>query len=209
MAAKKKADTARKTTKRKKAERPQTTGDVREIEVLLKGTDPRIWRRFAVRADITLAKLHDVVQVVMGWTNSHLHLFTTPDHKRYGPRLPELGLGLEDDTLDERKARLCDVAPARGTKLLYEYDFGDSWEHALKVLKVGPPEPGVRYPVCLSGERACPPEDCGGVWGYYDFLQAMADPKHEQHDEMVEWHGCGFDADAFNLDAVNAMLRRL
>jgi len=209
MAAKKKADTTGKATKRKKAERPQTTGDVREIEVLLLGTDPRIWRRFAVRADITLAALHDVVQVVMGWTDSHLHQFTATDRKRYGPRLPAMGLGLEDDTLDERKARLCDVAPARGAKLLYEYDFGDGWEHALKVLKVGPPEPGVRYPVCLAGERACPPEDCGGVWGYYDFLQAMADPKHEQHDEMVEWHGCGFDADAFDLDAVNAMLRRL
>jgi hypothetical protein len=91
--------------------------------------------------------------------------------------------------------------------LRYEYDFGDSWEHELLVEKILPPEPGVRYPLCLKGKGACPPEDVGGVWGYDSFLEAIADPKHPEHDDMLEWVGGEFDPEAFDLDEVNEALR--
>lgn len=97
-------------------------------------------------------------------------------------------------------------APKVKSKLIYEYDFGDGWEHTIEVQKIYEPEPGVKYPVCLAGKKACPPEDCGGIWGYYDLLNAIADPKHEMHAEMVEWLGDSFNPDAFDLDEVNTVL---
>jgi hypothetical protein len=94
-------------------------------------------------------------------------------------------------------------------KCLYEYDFGDSWEHEVLVEKILPREQGKRYPVCLTGKRACPPEDCGGIWGYAEFLEAINDPQHPEHEEMREWVGGEFDAEAFDPDEVNRELQRL
>ena len=94
-------------------------------------------------------------------------------------------------------------------KLIYEYDFGDSWEHELLVEKILPLEEGKRYPVCLTGKRACPPEDCGGIWGYASLLEAIRDPEHPEHEEMVDWVGGEFDPEAFDLDEVNRELQNL
>lgn len=177
--------------------------EIYQIEITLLGSQPRIWRRFAVPASMTLAKLHDVIQIIMGWTNSHLHQFIIGE-EYYGMSDPEIGLDM--DVIDESKVKLRDAVGRKRKRFMYEYDFGDSWEHELEVLKVGPPEPGVHYPVCLAGERACPPEDCGGVWGYESLLQTIADPSHEEYEEMMEWLGDEFEPEAFDLDAVNRIL---
>jgi hypothetical protein len=108
----------------------------------------------------------------------------------------------------DRRARLNNVARAN-QKFEYEYDFGDSWEHNIVVEKTLQPEPGVSSPVCLAGERVCPPEDCGGVWGYQEFLEAIMNPTHTEHEAMLTWAGGSFDPEAFDLGAVNASLRRL
>ena len=186
--------------------RKKATADVYEIEVFLAETLPQIWRRFAVRSDITLAKLHDVLQIVMGWTNSHMHEFTDMKKTRYAPRFDDLEPDWDTDAVEEHEVKLCDVMPRKGSRLMYEYDFGDCWRHGLKVVRIGPPEAGVHYPRCLAGERASPPEDVGGLGGYYGMLEALANPRHEQHDRWFEWIGGKFDAEAFDLDKVNRSL---
>ena len=108
---------------------------------------------------------------------------------------------------DERRAKLSEASEHGKAKLLYEYDFGDSWQLRLTVVSTSGPEAGTRYPVGLAGERAAPPEDCGGIPGYYGFLEAIADPSHEEHADMVEWIGGEFDADAFDLAGINRALR--
>ncbi|HRV94457.1 MAG TPA: plasmid pRiA4b ORF-3 family protein, partial [Anaerolineae bacterium] len=105
--------------------------------------------------------------------------------------------------------RLNQIAPGEKTKFVYEYDFGDSWEHVILVEKILPPEPGVHYPRCIKGKRAGPPEDVGGIWGYEDFLEAIKDPKHPQHEAMLEWAGDDFDPEAFDMSGVNEALEKL
>jgi hypothetical protein len=177
---------------------------VYQLKVTLKDSKSPIWRRVQVSADTKLSKLHWVLQEVMGWTNSHLHQFKV-GRTYYGEPMPE-----EDyDVEDERKLTLGQAAPGAKKKFVYEYDFGDSWEHELLVEKVLEPEPGVKYPICVEGKRACPPEDCGGVWGYEEVLEALRDPKDLEHDSWLEWIGGEFDAEKFDLKAVNKALRRL
>jgi hypothetical protein len=192
--------------KKTAAGRKKSAANILEIEVFLAETEPRIWRRFEVRDDITLAKLHDVLQAVMGWYDCHLHQFRDMEETRYGPRDDDMDPEWDADVIEERTVKLRHVMPEVGSRLLYEYDFGDDWVHGLEVVKVGPAEPGTRYPRCLSGERACPPEDVGGVYGFYEMLEALANPKHEEHDSYLEWLGGGYDPQAFDLDQVNRLL---
>ena len=175
-----------------------------QIKVTLKGISPPIWRRLQLRADTRLSDLHHILQIAMGWTDSHLHQFKVGE-TYYGEPSPDDWMEMRD----ERKARLSQVAPGEKARLLYDYDFGDSWEHAIVVEKVLAPEPGVHYPVCVKGKRACPPEDVGGIWGYASFLEAIGDPAHPEHEDMREWIGGAFDPEAFDLDEVNATLREL
>jgi hypothetical protein len=146
----------------------------------------------------------------MGWENYHLHQFTA-DKKVYSD--PEYGLDEMGGpkVVDEIEVTLREVAPRVRSSLVYEYDFGDSWEHRIKVEKVldaDPRYPG--HPICLEGERAAPPEDCGGIPGYYgSFLPAILDPAHEEHESMLEWIGGQFDPDAFDIEAVNKELKRI
>jgi len=161
-----------------------------------------VWRRLEVPADLTLAQLHWILQDTMGWTDSHMHQFVV-GRQRYGRPVRDVG---DDDTIGENGVRLADVARAKA-KFVYEYDFGDSWEHEILVERVGPPEPGATYPRCTGGARACPPEDCGGFMGYAGFLEAIANPRHRDHEDMVEWIGGSFDPEAFDLEAVNRSLR--
>jgi hypothetical protein len=172
-----------------------------EIKIVLQDVRPAVSRWVEVPGETTLAELHEVVQVAMGWTNSHLHEFDI-NGARYGQPDPDWDVG---EVGDEAKATLFRLA-AQGDRLGYVYDFGDGWTHTLTVEKVLTPEPGVRYPRCISGRRACPPEDVGGPWGYEGFLEAMADPAHPEHDERAEWTGGHFDPAAFNLDEVNEAL---
>ena len=141
--------------------------NIYQMKVTLMDSKPPIWRRIQVPSDISLSKLHHILQAVMGWTDSHLHQFVAGD-KIYGVPDPDYGF----EVINERRVKLSQMAKGEKAKFRYEYDFGDNWQHQLLVEKVLPAEPGVHYPRCLTGKRACPPEDCGGVWGYSTFLEA-------------------------------------
>jgi tetratricopeptide (TPR) repeat protein len=179
-------------------------GAVYQLKVTLKWTSPPIWRRLVVRADTRLSKLHDILQVAMGWHYCHLHQFTVGRREIGVPDLDDWA-----DVEDERRVRLADVASREKARFRYQYDFGDDWEHDIVVEKILPADPRGHYPVCVAGRRACPPEDVGGAWGYADFLEALQDPKHREHKERLEWVGGTFDPESFNLDSVNAALRGL
>ncbi len=165
---------------------------------------PAVLRRVQVPGDMTLAGLHQVVQVAMGWTDSHLHEFDV-DGVRYGLPDPDWDV---DEVRDEARVKLFRLL-GQGSRVGYVYDFGDGWTHRLTVEKVLAPEPGVSYPRCVSGRRACPPEDVGGPWGYEEFLTAMADPAHPEHEHYREWLDGPFDPTVFDLDAANAALAKL
>ena len=176
--------------------------EVYQLKITLKGSKPPIWRRVQVRSEITLAQLHDVIQIAMGWTDSHLHQFTV--HGEAFGRPDDEGL----DVHDENKACLWRLVGLRDS-FLYEYDFGDDWQHQVVVEKVLPVETGAVYPLCVTGKRACPPEDVGGVWGYGDFLEAIKDPMHPDHQEMLDWIDEDFDPAAFDPAGVNLRFQRL
>lgn len=176
---------------------------VHQLKITLLEIDPPIWRRVLVPSNTTLGDLNFILQAVMGWTNSHLHEFTIGETSYSDP-----GFAL-DDVEDEFALTLVDALPAARSKLVFMYDFGDSWEHKVVAEKIVPREPRQRLPYCLAGERACPPEDRGGPWGYYTMLDAIADPSHEQHEDMMEWTGGEFDAEAFDVDALNKRLTKL
>jgi len=172
-----------------------------QLKVQLRKVRPPIWRRLLVPGDMTLAELHEVIQTAMGWTNTHSHEFEI-DGVSYGDPDPDW----ESEAADESKVKLFRVAH-EGDRIRYAYDFGDGWEHDVLVEKVAGPEPGNQYPSCVAGRRACPPEDVGGPWGYEAFLAAMSDPKHDEHEHWTEWIGGRFDADEFDLAAVNDALK--
>jgi len=175
-----------------------------QLKITLKESRPPIWRRFQVRSDVTLAKLHRIIQEVMGWFDGHLHQFIV-GRIYYGvPDPDDLS-----ETRDERKVRLDQILSVPGRKIVYEYDFGDGWEREIVLEKILSPDPKTRYPRCLDGARACPPEDCGGIYGYADFLEAIRNPEHEEHEEMLEWIGGEFDPEEFDLEAVNQSLKSI
>ena len=175
-----------------------------QIKITLIGVKPPIWRRIQVH-DCTLGDLHDIIQVVMGWENCHMHQFIIGD-ERYSTPTPVPDLDFKDET----KVRLSQVVPKSGKKLRfqYEYDFGDGWLHEIAFEKFAEPEAKAKYPRCIDGARSGPPEDIGGVWGYEEYLEAIADPKHERHDEFMEWNG-GWDSEKFSVEAINKALRGL
>jgi hypothetical protein len=175
---------------------------VYQIKVTLSGSEPPIWRRLLVSSSTSLAELHRILQVAMGWTDDHLHGFE-PAQRRLRGR-PEPADDLDFD--DEERVRLDQALPREKSALVYMYDFGDSWAHDIVVEKVLPSSDGVNVPSCIGGERACPPEDCGGIWGYDDLLDAIRDPEHPEHEEKLEWVGDEFDPERFDADAVNAIL---
>ncbi len=176
-----------------------------QLKVTLKDTKPPIWRRIQVRGSTTLYKLNYILQTSMGWTNSHLHQFTA-NGIMYGEPDPDWF----DDVVSERRVKLGDIVAEEKDRFLYEYDFGDGWEHLVVVEKVLPPEAGIRYPRCLKGRRTCPPEDVGGTWGYYDFLDTINDPQNPDREDMLEWIGGDFDPDDFDesdVEEINSILR--
>lgn len=168
-----------------------------QFKITLRGAQPAIWRRIQVFDD-TLDKLHEHIQAAMGWTNSHLHHFFIEGRRCGDPELIDDGfepLG----SLDSTRVLMSELLPAGGapTSFEYEYDFGDSWMHDVQFEGSPTPQPGVTYPQCLEGERACPPEDVGGTGGYAQYLEALADPDHQRYEEMLNWKG-PFKPDAFN-----------
>ena len=184
-----------------KTEPVKKTEAVYQLKITLRDVRPPIWRRVQVK-DCSLAELHEIIQVAMGWEFSHLYSFEV-NGVEYG----DLDMtGDELDMKDDRRAKLSRLVRGEEFKFHYTYDFGDNWQHDIVVEKVLPPEAGKTYPVCVHGKRSGPPEDVGGPWGYMGFVEAMRDPKHPQHDEFTEWYEDPFDPEAFDIDEVNRRL---
>jgi hypothetical protein len=187
--------------------RPRAAGGPRiyTIKVTLRYTEPPVWRRLEVPSSIRLVDLHYAIQDAFEWDDSHLWSFDTQTGSYGSP----------EDEREDRDAgtrRLRDVAPRVRSRLLYTYDFGDNWEHDIVVEAAGDPVPGTAYPRCLDGERAGPPEDCGGPMGYERLIEILDNPGHARHENRLSWLGLSsadeFDPEAFDIDAVNARLSR-
>lgn len=174
-----------------------------QLRIELKGVKPSVWRCVLVPESITLGKLHVVLQTVMGWGGGHLHEYEV-DGLRYGMKDPELDFG--EPVADERRMRLKTLIERGVRRLTYVYDFGDDWEHLIKIEDLVLPRTSTSSILCIAGANACPPDDVGGVWGYDEFRAAITDPQHEQHQEMTHWIGYPFDPAAFDIEAVNQML---
>ena len=182
--------------KRSRKQKPlDTTLPIYQVKITLQHIHPPIWRRVLTN-DCSLDELHDIVQVCMGWEDEHMYAFViegeefgNPDHSE-----PEY---------DSRFVRLSEVVNGGHTSFLYDYDFGDEWRHIIDIEKTLPVEEGVRYPRCVKGERACPPEDCGGPYGYPYFLDKIQDPEHDEHEEALEWVGDEFDPEECDLEDIN------
>ena len=174
------------------------TDTIYQIKISLIGAKPPIWRTVLVLGNIGLAAFHDAIQVTMGWTDSHLHQFIA-NQVFYGTPDDDFELEMEDET----QYKLSQLLTKGKESLIYEYDFGDSWEHKILLEKILPYDSKIVLPVCLKGKRACPPEDCGGIWGYEELLQTISNPKHPDHDEMLEWLGGEFDPEEFDLEEIN------
>lgn len=186
--------------------RVNSDAGIYQLRVALRDARPPIWRRVLVPGNWSLGAVHYVIQVAMGWTNSHLHQFIVGDD--YISLYKVEGV----TSRNAAKVALAEIALKPKSKFVYEYDFGDSWEHDITVEKIVQPEDSVRYPVCVDGKRACPPDNCGGVFGYENLLAIIGDPEHDEHEDMVAWleeMRPGFDPDTFDIDKVNKRLAKI
>ncbi len=179
--------------------------DIYQLKVTLLDTRPPIWRRLLVPSGFTLEDLHSVIQAAVGWHNSHLHEFRIGQERFGKPDRSDCFRG-PSALHSERTAHLFRVLSKVGVKARYTYDFGDSWEHAIAMEKVLPPEAEIAYPVCIAGKLQGPPDDCGGIPGYYNLLEALHDPDHPEHEDLREWIGDEFDPEAFSVNEVNRRL---
>lgn len=180
---------------------------VYRFKIVLQGADPAIWRRIETK-DVTLQQLHAQIQTAMGWTNSHLHQFEIAGSRYADPRF------MMDDfedfgAIDYSGLRVSELVAKHGAKLRmsYEYDFGDGWQHEIVLERVTESEPGIKYPRCIEGARACPPEDVGGVYGFADFVEAITNKSHREHDDYLEWHG-PFDPTDFDAAKATRRMRK-
>jgi hypothetical protein len=174
------------------------------LTIELLDIEPKIWRRFVVPGSITLDRLHDVIQIVMGWQDCHLHEFVI-GKKKYTENPEE-----KDDGEVDGRFRLVDLAKQKGRSIRYLYDFGDSWEHEITIEDSRYSHPQSQGPVeCLDGARACPPEDVGGTEGFFDFCEAVLDPAHQDHEQVTQWYGGFphyngvFNPEAYDVAKVN------
>jgi hypothetical protein len=184
--------------------RRDKNGSIYVLRIELEGIEPLIWRRLHVPATITLPRLHRVFQATMGWADSHLHSFRIGDSEySNADELNELKM------LDVKGRRLDTLLAGTVREFAYLYDFGDGWEHRVVVESSGEARESWTYPLCVAGERACPPEDVGGLPGYQSFLDAIGDPENDEHESMLVWVGGVFDPEGFDLNCVNRELRRM
>jgi hypothetical protein len=174
-----------------------------QLKILLRDSKPPIWRRFLIDDSTTLSKLHQAIQIIMGWTNSHLHQFIH-NNEYYGLAEPDFDMGME--IIDESKYAISQLLKKEKQSITYEYDFGDNWEHVITLEKITPFDPKQQRPNCIKAKGACPPEDIGGVWGYSEFLEAMNDSNHPEHESFKEWIGGTFDPDLCDVDVINQRL---
>lgn len=173
-----------------------------QLKVSLKDVSPSIWRQLLVASDTTLLHLHFIIQAAMGWENSHLFAFRIRGAEYTVPADEDLG------SRNAGQFTLADVVTKSGTQFSYLYDFGDSWDHLIQVEMIKPAS-DTPVPVCLKGKRACPPEDCGGVWGYMQLLNTLKNPKDADYESLIEWLGDGFNPEAFDLKETNEDVAQL
>ena len=179
---------------------PASSPSILKLKVTLLDLKPPVWRRLLVPETTTLAVLHEVIQAAMGWTCSHLHQFEI-DGGHFGDPT------MLDEVADQARYRLSRLVKDGVRKFTYLYDMGDRWEHSVVVEGREPAVEGMAYPACVAGKRACPPEDCGGVWGYQDLLDILATPDHPERAERLEWLGHEIDPEAFSVEAADKALR--
>lgn len=179
---------------------------VYQFKITLKGIKPPIWRRIQVPETYTFRDLHVAIQDAMGWENYHLHEFEI-HHPSTGEK-SRIGIPTEEATffgyeiIPEHKQKIADWFSMENRTANYTYDFGDNWKHKIQLEKILPRDKNTEYPVCIAGKRACPPEDCGGIWGYEEFLEIINNPDHENHEEMLEWVGGEFNPEHFDVNEV-------
>lgn len=173
-----------------------------QLRIDLEGAKPPIWRRLIVEDSIKLSTFHVAIQIAMGWTDSHMHQFIA-DNQFYGAPDPEFSF---HEIRDETKFRLKQVLKKENDVIIYEYDFGDGWTHKIKLEKIFPFDAKAQLPYCVKAKGACPPEDIGGIWGYYHFLDVMKDPEHPEHEDYKEWIDGDFDPNEYDLDETNELL---
>ncbi len=185
------------------------TDKIFQIQIALKDFKPKIWRRILIPSDLLLTDFHKIIQTTMGWTNSHLHHFIK-NRTFYSVKNPGDDMWGEMGEIDykKEKIRVSDLLEKEKDKIVYEYDFGDSWHHDLVLEKILPIDMSVKYPICIAGKMNCPPEDCGGTWGYSDMLQILKQPKHEEYESTIEWIGEDFDPEYFDENEVNKLLKK-
>ncbi len=176
---------------------------VYQFRIELQEIKPRIWRRIQVPETYTFWDLHVAIQVSMGWTDSHLHEFVIKNPKTGR----KINIGFPDEDFGRKvseswKKSIIDFFSLENPKAEYTYDFGDDWQHIVMLEEILPRGKGVKYPLCVDGGRACPPEDCGGSHGYENFLEIIMDPKHEEHDSMLDWAGGAFNPEHFDCKEV-------
>jgi hypothetical protein len=183
-----------------------TTKKIYQFKIELKEIEPAIWRRIVVPATYSFWDLHVAIQDSMGWLDSHLHAFRIANPKT--GKMDEIGIP-DDDPFDDElvflpgwELRIAEYFIEPGDNCEYEYDFGDSWEHEVVLEGILLKEPKAKYPKCIGGAQACPPEDCGGVHGYQEMLKIIRTPSHGEHKSMIEWLGGKYDPKAFNPNIV-------
>jgi hypothetical protein len=188
------------------SEKQSEQSTIYQLKISLDGAKSPIWRRIQVPGDVSLLKLHFTLQIAMGWTNSHLHEFLI-DGRYYGTPIDD-----EWDTREiqnEKEHQLEQVVPGKGFQFGYLYDFGDSWAHTILVENIMARDEQQHYPTCLDGAHACPPEDVGGIWGYEEFLEVVADAKHPEHDDYLTWVGGSFDSATFDRKQADVELKNI
>jgi hypothetical protein len=180
---------------------------VYQLKITLEDIRPPIWRRVLVNSSSSLADLHWIIQIAMGWTNSHLHQFRHGGEFYQTPDPFDDGLGFMD-ALDSSQYRIDRLLTREKDNMRYEYDFGDGWRHKIVLEKILPADDALSLPQCIKGKRACPPEDVGGVWGYEDLLEILEDKNHEEYKSRLDWLGGEFDPEALDLSDINQQLKR-
>jgi hypothetical protein len=184
--------------------------EILQLYVSLEYSKPSIWRQIQLRKETTFFELHHILQITMGWTNSHLHEFNC-DGYRIGEIIEEFnmeGFG-SDEVTDSKTVSIKDIIQKIDQPFRYTYDFGDSWDHILHIEKSLPADPKIKYPICVGGGLSCPPEDCGGIHSYYNYLDILKDKKHVEYKELRTWIGRNFDSNKFDNETVNRKLSNL
>lgn len=179
--------------------------EIMQLKITLLRLEPKIYRIVQVPVTITLRNLHKVIQKVMEWENCHLYQFVK-ERQSFGPKGRDFDM---PEVQNDKSVPVAELLPKIRHKLHYEYDFGDGWLHEIVLQKILPAEERTRYPLCIEGKHAGPPEDCGGPPGYCDLLDALNDPSHEGYEDAREWLGEGYDPECFDIEEINARLRRI